>query len=81
MVLDKAPVLAAFLTVHSRNQEVTDAYEAFFSRIKYMEIIVTFSPLLYSYDIHILATVEVVELWTVFHEHYSLLNQTRNMGH
>ena len=25
-------------------------------------------------------TVEVVELWTVFHEHYSLLGQSRNMG-
>ena len=25
-------------------------------------------------------TVEVVELWTVFHEHYSLLGQSSNMG-
>ena len=28
-----------------------------------------------------LPTVEVVDLWTVFHEHYSLLDQSSNMGH
>ncbi len=26
------------------------------------------------------STVEVMELWTVFHEHYSLLDQSSNMG-
>ena len=25
-------------------------------------------------------TVEVAELWTVFHEHYSLLDQSSDMG-
>ena len=30
-------------------------------------------------DMH--PTVELMELWTVFHEHYSLLGQSRNMGH